>query len=79
MKKSVYLMTVLAIMAAYLQYEVLAYRALVPVLLWSNATLYLNVKANREGWRVCKWFNICDLRSIPQSQIIWRGEMAFRG
>ena len=78
MRKSVYLAAVLSILASYLMYEVIVYESLIPVLLWSNATLNFNVIANRNGWRACKRFRWCDLNHpVPQWQIIWRGEAAF--
>ena len=80
MRKSVYLVAVLTILSIYLQYAVLVYQAMVPVLLWSNTTLYLNVVANRHAWHVCRDFGICgNVHAIPRNKIIWRGEAAFRG
>lgn len=80
MKTSVYLVAVLAILTAYLQNEVLVYKSLVATLMWSNQTLALNVTANREGWHICKWFNICSATQfIPPSKIIRHGEVSFRG
>ena len=81
MKKPVYLVVVLSILAAFLQYEVLVYRALIPALLWSNETLYLNVAANRMGWRNCKRFGLCEVRSIhsPRWRIIQHDMLAFQG
>jgi hypothetical protein len=80
MRKSVYLVAVLTMISVYLQYEVLIYQAVVPVLLWSNNTLNLNVAANRRGWHVCRDFGICgDVQAAPPRKARWRGEVAFRG
>jgi hypothetical protein len=80
MRKSVYLVAVMSILAAYLQYEVLVYQALVPVLLWSNDTLVLNVAANRRGWQNCKWYGLCVVSVHPPAwKVIRKGEVAFRG
>ena len=62
----------------YLLCAVMAYQVLVPALLWSNSTLYLNVVANRQGWRACKRFRWCDEKhQAPKREIIWRGEATF--
>jgi len=79
MRKSVYLIAVLSILASCLLYQVMVYQALLPVLLWSNNTLHLNVVANRQGWRACKRYRWCDLNhAVPKRRIIWRGEAVFR-
>jgi hypothetical protein len=66
-------------LTSYLFCEVLIYQTLIPVLQWSNNTLYLNVVANRQGWRACKRFGWCDLsHPAPKWQVIWHGEMASR-
>jgi hypothetical protein len=79
MKKSAYLVALLGVLTFSLSYQIVIYESWVPILLWSNSTLYLNVIANRQGWRACKRFRWCDgNHPIPKWEIRWRGETRFR-
>jgi hypothetical protein len=80
MRKSVYLIIVISVLAAYFQYEVLVYQSLAAALVWSNRTLYLNVVANRMHWQNCEWYGRCEVDDHPPAwRVIRKGEMAFRG
>ena len=79
MRKSVYFIGVITFLTSYLLYEVMVYQALIPILQWSNNTLYLDVMASHQGWKTCKRFRgWCNKNHpAPQWGIIWKGEATF--
>ncbi len=79
MKNSVYLIAVLGIYCISFMYQVLVYQSLIPILTWSNSTLYLDVMASHQGWKACKRFRWCE-KSHPAAQweVVWKGEASGR-